>query len=108
MILSKRSHEGEIFLDHRASPGFTAEQAKKLGYVETSSNVGEGQLLEAPTMGCAHCNTVVIMNPDRKRDREWCSSCDRYICDNCGLERKLPGYEHKSFRQKLTLALIQG
>lgn len=33
---------------------------------------------------CNHCNTVVMTNPMRTRPREWCSHCNRYICDRCG------------------------
>jgi len=99
MVLTKRSHEGELFIDHRASPGFTDEQAIKLGYIPSA--LSEGKVFEAPTMGCNHCGTVVIMNPKRTRDREYCSNCDMYICDNCALERKLPDYTHKTHRQKI-------
>lgn len=113
MTLSKRSHEGYLMLDHRASPGFTKEQAQKLGY--RPEHVQEGKLFEAPTMGCHHCGTVVLINPDRKRDRAYCPHCDRYVCDNCELERKLPNYVHRTQRQKLEqqvmhieLALIKG
>lgn len=108
MVLTKRSHEGEIFIDHRASPGLSKEQAAKFGYI--SDAVDEGKVFEAPTMGCNHCGTVVVINPKRTRDREYCSNCDMYICDNCGLERKLPGYVHRTHRQNLyenaQLALI--
>lgn len=99
----KKQYEGELVVDHRASPGFTEEQSKRLGY---PVSIKEGKVFEAPTMSCNHCGTVVIINPDRKRDREWCSTCDHYICDNCGLERKLSGYEHKTHMQKLQQRLI--
>jgi len=46
---------------------------------------GAGQgLFEAPTLGCAHCGTIVILNPARQRERAYCPKCDRYMCDNCG------------------------
>jgi len=110
MALSKKSYEGEIFVDHRASPGLTNEQAIKLGYIP--DKLSEGKVFEAPTMSCNHCGTVVIINPKRTRDRDWCSHCDMYVCDNCAIERKLPDYVHKTYRQKIiehaTLALIQG
>lgn len=39
---------------------------------------------EWPTMTCNHCNTVVYMNPARRRDRQLCRTrCYAYICDNC-------------------------
>ena len=40
------------------------------------------------------------MRPDRSRERCWCWLCDHYICDGCGVEAKLPGYVHKTWRQK--------
>lgn len=110
MGLTKRSHEGELFVDHRASPGLTDEQAIKLGYAP--GILGEGKVFEAPTMGCNHCGTVVVINPKRTRDRDWCSQCDMYVCDNCALERRLPGYVHRTHRQNIidqaNLALIKG
>lgn len=54
-------------IDHRASPG-TAE-------------VGEGQLFEAATITCSHCQAVVIISPTRTRPRGYCAKCDHYICD---------------------------
>lgn len=80
-------HEGYISVDHRASPG-----------LPDNPLLGEGTLFEAATMHCAHCGTVVIMNPNRTRDREWCTQCDKYICDNCGVSRKDTGYIHKSYQ----------
>jgi predicted RNA-binding Zn-ribbon protein involved in translation (DUF1610 family) len=80
-------HEGYLMIDHRASPG--------------TELVPEGILFETATMHCAHCGTVVIINPNRTRDRAWCVSCDKYICDNCGIETKLPDYVHKSYKQHL-------
>jgi hypothetical protein len=105
MALSKRAYEGELLVDHRASPGLTNEQAHKLGYTLDNTGVpnavAEGKVFEAPTMGCNHCGTVVIINPSRTRDRAYCPSCDHYICDNCELERKLPDYKHATHRQKI-------
>ena len=37
--------------------------------------------LELPTMTCAHCNRVVVLNPQRTRPRNWCMKCDAYVCD---------------------------
>ena len=39
-------------------------------------------LKEYPALTCSHCNTVVILNKDRKRDRGYCAKCNAYICDN--------------------------
>ncbi len=85
-------------IDHRASPGFTEEEALKLGYGPLAA--GEGQLFEAKTNHCSHCGTVVIMNPLRTRERSYCQKCNKYICDNCGITMKLPDYVHKTYIQQ--------
>lgn len=33
------------------------------------------------TLTCAHCNRVVMLNPERKRARGFCYRCDNYVCD---------------------------
>lgn len=92
-------HEGYLMLDHRASPGFTPEQAIALGYAPGLT--GEGQIYETKTNHCTHCGTVVILNPLRERERAHCISCHKDICDNCGIEMKMPFYVHKTYQQKL-------
>ena len=101
MALSKRSQEGYISVDHRASPGIPGDKAIAMGF--KPEQVGEGTLFEAPTLICAHCGSVVIVNPARTRAREHCINCDQYICDGCGLERKQSGYIHKSHKEKLEI-----
>lgn len=97
--MNKQIHEGYLMVDHRASPGLTSDQALSLGY--HPSQVSEGQLFEAKTNHCSHCGTVVIMNPMRTRDRHLCVYCNKYICDNCGIQSKLPDYVHKTYNQSL-------
>ncbi len=92
-------HEGYLMLDHRASPGFTPDEAIQLGY--TPGLTSEGQLFETKTNHCSHCGTVVILNPSRVRERAHCNACDKDICDNCGIEMKMPFYDHKTYKQKL-------
>lgn len=80
--------EGYLLIDHRASPG-----------------IGEGKLransvFEAATNTCVHCQRIVVLNPDRTRDRARCSRCDRYICDQCAVAG-----ECSPFERKLDLAL---
>lgn len=70
-----KNPEGLLEINHRASPG--------------TPEVPEGTILERATYICSHCSFIVIKNPDRAREREWCANCDRYICDNCGLLKKL-------------------
>ena len=96
-ISNKHLHEGYLMVDHRASPGLTPEEAMALGY--TNATVGEGQLYETKTNHCSHCGTVVIMNPDRTRERAFCQACSKYICDNCGIAMRLPNYVHKTYIQ---------
>jgi hypothetical protein len=92
MIFSKKSHEGELFVDHRASPGLPEDAAVRLGY--HPSQVREGVVFESATYSCSHCQTVVVMNPLRTRERAYCRKCDRYICDNCDLVRCEADYVH--------------
>lgn len=77
---SKLSKEGYFLLDHRDSPGLTDEATHAAGL---PPGVGRGKV-EMGTYTCSHCCRVVILNPLRNRDRAWCWSCDRYICDLCG------------------------
>lgn len=48
---------------------------------------GGSNLFEADTYTCSHCNTVVVMNPLRKRERYKCSGCSHHICDPCSAQR---------------------
>lgn len=97
--VNKQIHEGYLMVDHRASPGLSPEEALKLGY--HPSQVSEGQFFESKTNHCSHCGTVVIMNPMRTRERAFCQSCNKYICDNCGVAQRLPDYTHKTYKQQL-------
>lgn len=89
---------GEILIDHSMSPGITPEWAAANGAV--GPIVGPGKKFESGLQNCKHCGADVVMNPQRTRDREWCWTCDAYICDPCGLLRKL-GAPHKPLRQVL-------
>lgn len=101
IYLSKvdKIHEGYLMLDHRASPGFTPDEAKRLGYAPGLTS--EGKLFETKTNHCTHCGTVVILNPLRERERAHCNACNKDICDNCGIEMKMPFYVHKTYKEKL-------
>lgn len=76
-----RRHEGYLLIDHRASPGVSAEFVRASG--KAAPFAGEGQMLEAPTITCSHCHQVLIVNPDRQRARGYCGKCDHYVCDRC-------------------------
>ena len=50
------------------------------GYFEYTDQVS-GTIVQLPTLTCAHCNRVVILHPQRQRERHWCFKCDAYVCD---------------------------
>ena len=74
---------------------------RREGYLLNDQRVSGGALVECPTVTCSHCHTVVIVNPARTRAREYCPKCDRYICDACGLTRKLDGGACRNFSKVL-------
>jgi hypothetical protein len=61
---------GYLMIDHRALPGFLLPP-------------GVPRLFEASTYTCTHCSAVVIMNPERERERTRCHGCSHWICDRC-------------------------
>jgi hypothetical protein len=82
---SKRAFEGEILIDHRASPGLTADEIGTFG----APAVGKGEVYESAIYTCSHCECAVVINPQRSRERSWCGKCDRYLCDECGYRLRL-------------------
>jgi hypothetical protein len=82
MAFSKRSLEGYLMVDHRAGDGM----------------LGAKGMFEAATITCSHCQRQFIRNPARQRDRCWCTGCDHYICDQCGIVRSQTG-ECRTFRK---------
>lgn len=70
---------GYLILDHTNSPGFTAAESAKFGLPAAPG----GTILERDTVTCAHCHTVVVLNPERVRARAVCLKCASYICDGC-------------------------
>lgn len=84
---SKFSKEGYLLIDHRDSPGLSDEVVH---HADLPPGSGRG-VFEAPTYTCSHCCRVVVLNPNRRRDREYCSKCDRYICDQCGIAMSQSG-----------------
>jgi len=97
MPFLKTSHDGELVLDHSASPGFTPEQARKLGM--PAELTGEGKKMHAATLGCPHCGSHVMLNPLRKRPRAHCYQCNQYICDICDAVRHKSGYVHRTMNR---------
>lgn len=49
-----------------------------------SRNAITGVHLEFNTLTCVHCNRVVVLNPERKRERHTCLKCNAYVCDSPG------------------------
>ena len=93
----RTSYEGYLMIDHRASPGLTAEEMRQAGYTN-APNLGEGTYTELPTIRCAHCSNVFIKNPLRTRERGFCWQCDDYLCDQCTVAMKVSG-KHVPFQQ---------
>jgi hypothetical protein len=50
------------------------------------------------TYKCCGCEAMVIVRPERTRQRTWCAKCDAYMCDGCSLAFKITGV-HKPFKQ---------
>lgn len=76
----RKSREGYLLFDHRASPGLPAAAVERTGL---AAHFGEGRQLELATLTCNHCKIPKIMNPLRTRERGHCPKCDRHLCDGC-------------------------
>jgi hypothetical protein len=87
MRLRKQDLEG--YLEINTGAGITPEEAK-LGPPGTVSQLPD-QRIQRATIKCSHCPRQVILNPDRTRDRGYCSRCDHYICDECAITLRLTG-----------------
>jgi hypothetical protein len=90
---NKRDLEGYVEVDHRHSPGISAEQAASVG---SKLVVPAGTVFKSATITCSHCQRVVVLNPNRSRGRGYCRNCDHAICDRCALLMKL-GHPCKPF-----------
>src|SRR5580700_6249023 len=86
MSFSKRDIEGYVEVDHRYSPGISAQQAASVG---SKLVVPGGLMFKSPTIQCTHCQYTIVLNPKRDRSRGYCRSCDHDICDRCSLLMKL-------------------
>jgi hypothetical protein len=74
---SLKRHEGYLLIDNRFNAAIPQHPDKRF------DAIGQNQVYECATITCAHCNTVVILRPDRSRPRNYCRKCDKYICDTC-------------------------
>lgn len=89
---------GYLFVDHRASPGLPEDVARQAGYDPLLCR--EGKIFEADTLTCAHCKGVVVKNPFRTRDRNYCTRCSgHYICDGCAYLAAKSDYVHVPFEK---------
>jgi hypothetical protein len=80
---TKRKHEGYLFIDNRNAPPLSDEALRATG----KDFIGGRGLLESATNTCSHCQTIVVLNPDRSRPRGYCRKCDHYVCDNPACNR---------------------
>ena len=106
-MFNQRSRRGYVLIDHSNSPGVSAEAVRRSGI--SAPAVGAGQMFESATMTCAHCNAIVILNPDRSRPRGFCRKCAHYVCDSpfCNSEcrpfkRLLDDYERATRLKEMT------
>lgn len=84
----------------------TDDQPRGLGYLEVDNRAndmpaGVNRHFEADTYTCSHCQRVVVMNPQRKRERYKCNGCAHHICDDCAAQR-VAGAPCKTFDQQTT------
>lgn len=108
---SKPRREGYLLIDHRNSPGVSEELIRASG--KNAPVIGSGQVFESGTVTCAHCNVVVVLNPNRTRPRGYCRKCDQYVCDSpgCNMEctphiKTLDILQENNFRQDMGYNLL--
>ncbi len=87
---SKSRFDGELMIDCRVA-----------GLPETREmpRIPDGRVYHCRTTTCCHCATVYIVNEKRTRAREYCRTCDEYLCDYCARTAAQPGYVHRSFQE---------
>lgn len=102
---SHRAREGYLLIDNRNSPGVPEEMVRASG-LKNVAGVGSGVTFESATMTCSHCNSIVVLNPNRTRERGYCRLCDHYVCDNplCNLgcnsfSRLIDTTQEQAFKQ---------
>lgn len=102
---SLRRHDGELTIDHRASCGLTAEEARAFGMPGVP--LGEGGSVSLATVSCNHCGGVWLVNHYRTRERHYCKKCDHYLCDLCAAVSAQPNYVHRTIAE-LTEMITSG
>lgn len=89
VVFRKKDLEGYVMLDNRESPGFT--YAEHPAAYHAGIPVGPGAFFEGSTLKCRCCDRIVVLNPDRIRERGHCRECDGFLCDPCAVNLHLTG-----------------
>jgi hypothetical protein len=98
---SLRANEGYLLVDHRYSPGIPRELEEfwiACGKLQPHQAVPAGMTFETGIQTCSHCQRVIIMNPQRTRERKSCLKCYHYICDGCWATHAATGDCHNIYR----------
>jgi len=77
-----KDQEGYLMIDNRNAPvpdEIVVAQGLPIG-------AGRG-MQEFATYTCSHCQRVVVLNPERQRERAYCRGCHHLICDPCAAIR---------------------
>jgi len=103
------SHTGYLQIDHSNSPGIRAEDIP-VRLRGITPIVGEGEVKEFDTKNCTHCESNIVLNPLRTRNREICPHCHHYICDRCYQILKATGQciPFKKIVDKLFDSVVKG
>src|SRR6266566_4435404 len=75
----------------------TKSKQRFMGYFQKAQLIeAEGlprSMLEADLYTCCHCRSIVVCNPERTRDRNWCAKHDQYTCEKPGCILNCVDYE---------------
>lgn len=94
MSTSLKRFDGELFIDNRAS----GDAVPGWGNIVCGSTA---------SLYCIHCGGHWIKNPQRERPREYCRTCNHYICDACAAVAARPLYVHRTI-DDLTEMVMSG
>lgn len=83
---SLRAREGYLSIDNRLGGPIPEWHLREIAALQaTGVHVAvaqPGTLYESATATCVHCHAIVVLNPNRTRDRGYCAKCDGYTCDS--------------------------
>lgn len=66
-------------------------QSRKEGYLLIDQRAAGLGMFESGTYICSHCQSTIVKNSARVRERGFCRKCDSYICDACEAHRAMTG-----------------